>query len=785
MTASEHAVPPTSSRQKLERILLFLLLVIIMFTFPNRPSFDLDASWRMALGKFFLDHLQFGKDVVFTYGPLGFLMGKTYSGLLFWSLIAWQLFACCSIAYLIMYWGQRLAAGWPRIFYYGFFLLFGVCYEDALHMLVIALIGFELLRREQQPWHWTTPLFLLFLSIQSVAKFTNLMLAAVMVGTVAALALWHRRPRTALGLIGWFGGGFLAGWCLCGQNPLNLPIYLLNSWYVSQGYQEVMGIATPDGPFWKALVVIAVLLGYLILNLFTQKDRPQAIAAALMLGALIYLNWKHGFVRADGHMVGFFYCALLPVVAYPVLLQDPPSFPRLKRWALAIAGLLCVFGISDTLPALVHSALAIFQNRLWSNVSQVMRINQVHGDYAGQLFQEQQRYDMPRTRAVVGDHTIDVLGYDQAVAVYNQFNYHPRPVFQSYSVYTPELAKLNADFYRSSRAPDFVLLKIHSIDERLPVMDDSAVLYLVSQCYRYVLSEKSFQLWQKIGPPLSAEATPRVLEHKTMTFEQVWTLKYGEQPLWLRIDVRPSLLGRLRTFFYKPPMLRLVIVDTNGKSTTYRMPAPIGRAGFIVSPVIDDLMDYTHFANTSSPRFASQIMLTLQEPDRKYFAPAAEAEVSAIMSSNNSHDFFTQQNRERFYMFKTAPISYEANNQPSNEQLAGAEVMVMHAPSEMTFEFPAGATEANGRFGILDGAYQNGNRTNGAEFVVVWSDGKESKEIFRQFLDPLNKPADRGLHSFHVDLSRFSGGRLYFRTLPGPYNDFGWDWTAWTGVEIK
>jgi hypothetical protein len=28
-------------------------------------------------------------------------------------------------------------------------------------------------------------------------------------------------------------------------------------------------------------------------------------------------------------------------------------------------------------------------------------------------------------------------------------------------------------------------------------------------------------------------------------------------------------------------------------------------------------------------------------------------------------------------------------------------------------------------------------------------------------------------------------GRLYFRILPGPFNDMSWDWTAWTGIEIK
>jgi hypothetical protein len=74
-------------RSRLDRGLLFALLTTVIFSFPNKPSFDLDASWRMALSQFFIDGLQFGQDVVFTYGPLGFVMGKTYSGLLFWGFL--------------------------------------------------------------------------------------------------------------------------------------------------------------------------------------------------------------------------------------------------------------------------------------------------------------------------------------------------------------------------------------------------------------------------------------------------------------------------------------------------------------------------------------------------------------------------------------------------------------------------------------------------------------------------------------------------------------------------
>jgi hypothetical protein len=111
--------------------------------------------------------------------------------------------------------------------------------------------------------------------------------------------------------------------------------------------------------------------------------------------------------------------------------------------------------------------------------------------------------------------------------------------------------------------------------------------------------------------------------------------------------------------------------------------------------------------------------------------------------------------------------------------------MVMHAPSEMVFEIPAGASIISGKHGFVPGAYTNGGKTNGADFIVAWSDGRDMIEIYRRRLEPLKTVEDRGLLSFQLDISKFKGGKLYLRTGVGEFNDAGWDWTAWTDIEIK
>ena len=103
----------------------------------------------------------------------------------------------------------------------------------------------------------------------------------------------------------------------------------------------------------------------------------------------------------------------------------------------------------------------------------------------------------------------------------------------------------------------------------------------------------------------------------------------------------------------------------------------------------------------------------------------------------------------------------------------------------MEFAVPPGATHVSGSFGFVRGAYQNGGRTKGAEFSVVWTDGDKRVEIYKRFLDPFSVKADRGLQDFRKNLGDVSGGRLLFEISSGPSKDASWGWTVWTDIEIN
>ena len=73
---------------------------------------------------------------------------------------------------------------------------------------------------------------------------------------------------------------------------------------------------------------------------------------------------------------------------------------------------------------------------------------------------------------------------------------------------------------------------------------------------------------------------------------------------------------------------------------------------------------------------------------------------------------------------------------------------------------------------------------NGVEFSV-WveqPDGQE-RRIFRRLLDPWSEPADRGDQHVVIPYVPRPGERLRFSSGPG--GGAAYDWSYWTGIEVR
>ena len=283
--------------------------------------------------------------------------------------------------------------------------------------------------------------------------------------------------------------------------------------------------------------------------------------------------------------------------------------------------------------------------------------------YEHQLAKEKQRFDLPRTREVIGQAPIDVLGYEQAIALYNGFTYRPRPVFQSYSAYTPYLARLNDDFYRSSQAPEYALLKLQTIDNRFPTLDDSLLLRSFIYLYDYVHTERGSSSGNVARSHSGKAASYQVsCAAKPSAESTTATGELTHKRLWATLHVKPSFLGRLRNIVYKPPIVHLAIEDIQGRRSTFRLPLPQAATGFILNPLIEDSVGYVCFAMGSANRQVSALTLEVPEKDRKFFADTAHLELSELPSTPSGTACHELSMSLYFSMFQSSPITMKRHS---------------------------------------------------------------------------------------------------------------------------
>ncbi|MEO7415411.1 MAG: hypothetical protein ABIZ81_18865, partial [Opitutaceae bacterium] len=329
----------------LGQVALYVLLWLSLIKLPDPPSTGLDASWRMVIS-YAVDHgLQFGKDITFTYGPMGYLLSYTYAGKLLAGNWVWQIAGNLFIAAGLWRFGTMLR-GVRMAVYYVFLFCFGSIFSDAMLMNFIIVFAMLLIRAEFQRWYWLASIAGFF-AIFSLMKFTSLFLCGFIIVVACAYFWWNQLRREAAVLAGSFAIAFLAGWVGYGQTVSGLVDFIRYGLEVSLGYPGAMAENPAPQIFWLGLIAAAGIAGYFVLFFVGEPDRLKAAYGVLVLGGIGLLNWKHGFTRADGHVLAHFIPILMIVCSYPALTDDSGRRSQAKAAALVVSALACVAGMAS------------------------------------------------------------------------------------------------------------------------------------------------------------------------------------------------------------------------------------------------------------------------------------------------------------------------------------------------------------------------------------------------------------------------------------------------------
>jgi hypothetical protein len=582
--------------------LVLAALTLLMWTrfliFPTLvASTNLDHSWMQALGHFYRTNAQAGTDYVFTYGPLGFFATEAHDGNLYWQRYLWELLVKLAAAVVITLALARLPGRGLTLLGAALVIAFVPYHFDTIYQVTLLAAGVLLIEGTCRRWPRAAVLVPL-LALLAMTKFTYFVLA-LWAALLAELAVRLRGYR------GWVSPALLyllsltAVWLFCGQNALHLWAYCRNSWEVSAGYGDAMAMSGEALDVGLAVVTMSLAVFLLLLAAWRNRRSVVHLMCVLLLGPGLFLGWKHGLIRHDGHPFIFFGMTMFVGLLLPRLL---PRAPGPLTWLALGALLACSVGgtllTADRVkPSFFGWNLEQTRVNLAAALSPAAKKRELDAEHARQ--EEDWRLD--RVREEVGGASLDQLSCEQGVVLLNGLNWHPRPVFQSYTAYTPALLRLNADYFRSGGAPDYVLCNFAPVDGRLGASEDAPALLEILRRYYPVLAERQFVLFKRVPPgEESPESPPEVVCRRAIRFDEevmLEDLPGTYQLLSLRFSPSPS--GLVRGVCFKRDKLYLELRTASGKTLRRRLVAAMAREGFLINPLVDTTGDYVRLYGTS------------------------------------------------------------------------------------------------------------------------------------------------------------------------------------------
>jgi hypothetical protein len=559
---------------------------VLLLSFPTVQEPDLDISWRMCLGHFCKHHAQAGIDYIWTYGPLGTFLGLVYDPDLFWWHYAWELVVKGALAFLIVCLGGYLKTVSLRLLAFcGLAMVVLGPVNDPVYVLGIVSLGIIPLRRpvrgDSLP-AWALVAGSVLLALLALTKFTFFLLAAL-VWLVLLAGLWRDRRQWVVVLLG-FPVAVLTMWCLLGQSIWNFPRFLRAAFEISSGYSKAMSSPGDTAHIlcaWAGLGSVALLACCYPRAAFRSTRNRLGL---LLLASVLLFVWKHGFVRQDPPHTSIFFGFLLlaPVLVEVVLGKD--QGPN-RLWVLAVV--LCLGTALAGAPILLPRAADL--ERWPANFVALLRPGLFRTDQERMQSVGSANRSLPGLGRLIGDGTVDMISHDQALVLGNGWNYHPRPVFQGYSAYTPALLEANAAFYRGPQAPAFVLCNLESVDRRLVSADDGPTLLEVLRAYRPAATERGYLLLRRIEGTQAPAAPRPILWEGTLTFEQA--LDLGELPgdmQTLSLGIEESAWGKLVTLVFRQPPVWVDLELENGDVLTRRLVPSIVAGEFLINPLVED-----------------------------------------------------------------------------------------------------------------------------------------------------------------------------------------------------
>jgi hypothetical protein len=566
--------------------LIILILVFVPFS-PKLPAPGLDASWALGLNQAVAQGLAFGKEIIFTLGPYSSIYTKFYHPATDLMMIGGSIYLALSYWLGIVLIMRGIKWRWSIAFA---ILLFGMIYaRDSLffsYPLLISLLCFKNLNledntRSSHPF----PLYLIALlfaplGLLALIKGSLLIISCVSSIFCSAFFALHQHRNKALTCLISPLFSLILFWMLAGQSIIYLPHYVFSSIVMASGFSESMAV---DGDK-KEIILYLIASGLILFTIARQKQTPLVIRLFYFTVFLLFLflSFKAGFTRHFGHSFITGTSILIAALMLPFLFRSKQIIPVL---IFSIYTTSYIDG-QHTKISLLNNFISTYSSSWYGLKNRLADKTWVKQNYDVTMGYLQNQTQFPNLNG-----TTDVYSYDQSYLFAAGMNWSPRPIFQSYTAFTSDLAEKNKVHLVSKNSPDNIIFKVQPIDGRLPSLDDGVSWPALLHNYHPVQLLGDFLILKKNRAAGVTKAMP-VLTAERHNFGETVSLPDSKHPLFVELNIKPTLWGHLAITFFKPDQLEATIELKNGTKRQFRIIANMARSGFLLSPLIEETAEF-------------------------------------------------------------------------------------------------------------------------------------------------------------------------------------------------
>ncbi|MDW8319363.1 MAG: hypothetical protein RMN53_16155 [Anaerolineae bacterium] len=595
-------------------LLVFLSAFLFLpFSLFREVSTGLDPSWAIGHSMGVRDGLVAGRDIIWTYGPLGVLATRLSIAVERWHLILWDLYIVASSTLIVIYGFYTLRSLSAKLLLLGVVFvtsLFVTRYVSSLPLIVFVLFCFALFYYIRFGALWALALAgvnaLLAFYLKANIGLPALLMLGVTVGVswLGLIRIDRRSPAV-------FSLAFL-GALVVFSRPLRTDLagYLVGQVHLANAYNDAMAIPLDQGSLGTAYLTMAITLvaAFALVGLaslrWLVKDPPSALLFG-MTALHLYLLFKNGFLRPDEHIRLFFLTA--PAALGIVALLVPPP---LRHRMVALTALALLFSLSFAVP---YFSLAYLQRKLDGLELYVRQATSLGKPTINLAKLEADRLP-PELLSLIGTQSVDVIPWEIAMVAANGLRYNPRPVIQSQLAFDGYLDAANADAYRSAGAPDVVLYEPGDIDGRHPFFTESQTKLALLANYQVAARSDRLLVLQRLPEPLV------VTEERTVSGEialgEALEIEDHAGLQMMRAQVDYSLLGKLVRLLFQPARLQVRIEFSDGEVRTYRAIPTILQGGVLINRFVESLEQAEDFFGNRGQggRTVKKLMLQTDQP---------------------------------------------------------------------------------------------------------------------------------------------------------------------------